>query len=388
MRKICVVVTARTSYTKIKPILKAIDNHPELQLQLIVAGSALINRYGAIDEQVERDGFKIDERLHMIVEGESLLTSAKTTGLGMIEFASAYQQLQPDCVLVMADRYEQMSAAVPAAYMNIPLAHAQGGEVTGNIDEKVRHAITKLADIHFPATEKARDWIIRMGENPEQVILSGCPSTDLCQKVLDQPELDFKLYEKYGGVGAFPELKDQFIIVMQHPVTTEFGDARNQAVMTLEVIHELNIPTLWFWPNIDAGNDQTSKAIRVFREHNDAQNLHFLRNMEPDDFLRLLNKASVIVGNSSCAIREASYLGTSAVNIGTRQSNREHAENVINVGYDKDAIKAAIFNQLSNQPTPSTLYGAGDAGEKIADALASKNLPFHKEINYLKEEQA
>lgn len=382
-RKICVVVTARTSYTKIKPVLCAIQKHPDLELQLICAGSALINRYGAIDDQIEQDGFTINERIHMIVEGESLLTSAKTTGLGMIEFASAYQALQPDCVFVMADRYEQMAAAIPAAYMNIPLAHAQGGEVTGNIDEKVRHSITKLADIHFPATERARDWIIRMGENPEQVILSGCPSTDLCQQVLDQPDMDFELYEKYSGVGAYPSLDGDFIIVMQHPVTTEYGDARQQAVATLEAVHELDLPTLWFWPNIDAGNDQTSKAIRVFREHNQSDKLHFMRNMGPDDFLRLLNKASVIVGNSSCAIREASYLGTPAVNIGSRQSDREHAENVMNVGYDKEEIKAAIQQQIASKPSQSDLYGQGNAGEKIAQALADCEFSFHKRINYL-----
>ena len=385
MKKICVVVTARTSYTKIKPILKAIQEHNQLELQLICAGSALLNRYGAIDDQIENDGFQIDAKIYMIVEGENLLTSAKSTGLGMIEFSSAYDHLKPDCILVMADRYEQMAAAIPAAYMNIPLAHVQGGEVTGNIDEKVRHAISKLADIHFPATSTAREWLIRMGENPEQIVLSGCPSTDICQQILNNPKLDFELYEKYSGVGSYPSLDDNFIIVMQHPVTTEYDDARNQAVITLNAIHELDIPTLWFWPNIDAGSDQTSKAIRVFREHNHDNKLHFLRNMEPEDFLRLLNRASVIVGNSSCAIREASYLGTAAVNIGTRQSNREHAENVINVNYNKEEIKEAILKQIARTYEPSTLYGTGDAGQKIANALAKTPLKYHKKINYLEE---
>ena len=385
MKKICVIVTARTSYAKVKPILKAVQEHADLELQLICAGSALINRYGAIDEQIERDGFQINERIYMIVEGESLLTSAKTTGLGMIEFATAYQNLKPDCVFIMADRYEQMAAAVPAAYMNIPLAHAQGGEVTGNIDEKVRHAITKLADIHFPATAKARDWIIRMGESAEQVVLSGCPSTDLCQDVIENPALNFELYDKYSGVGSYPELTEPFLIVMQHPVTTEYGDAREQTAITLEAIHEIELPTLWFWPNIDAGTDQTSKAIRMFREHNQSDKLHFLRNMEPEDFLRLLNKAALIIGNSSCAIREASYLGTSAVNIGSRQSNREHADNVVNVDYKKSEIIEAIHTSLKKTATPSQLYGDGQAGKKIADALATKNLTFYKKINYLEE---
>ncbi len=384
MRKICVVVTARTSYTKIKPILKNIKAHPDLQLQLICAGSALINRYGAIDEQIEKDGFSIDERIHMIVEGESLLTSAKTTGLGMIEFATAYDHLKPDVVLIMADRYEQMAAAIPAAYMNITLAHVQGGEVTGNIDEKVRHAITKLADIHFPATKQAQGWIARMGEHTNKIILSGCPSMDLCQDVLDHPEMGFEIYDKYGGVGSHPDINGDFIIVMQHPVTTEYGDARAQARSTLEAISDIDIPTLWFWPNIDAGADQTSKAIRVFRENSADSKLHFFRNMEPDDFLRLLNRASVIIGNSSCAIREASYLGTPAVNIGSRQSNREQGGNVINSSYDKDEIKLAVLAQMKKGRCKSShLYGQGNAGKIIAESLATLPLSFHKKLTYL-----
>jgi len=386
MRKICVVLTARTSYTKIRPVLKAIDAHPDLHMQLICAGSALLKRYGEMEELIRQDGFEIDERIYMIVEGETLLTSAKTTGLGLIEFASAYDRLKPDVVFIMADRYEQMAAAVPAAYMNIPIAHAQGGEVTGNIDEKVRHAITKLADIHFPATELARDYIIRMGENPDHVILSGCPSTDLCQQVLDEPDLDFVLYEKYGGVGAQPALDENYLIVMQHPVTTEYGSALEQSMVTLEAVYELGVPTLWFWPNIDAGSDETSKAIRSFRENNHPKNMHFFRNMAVEDFLRVLHKSSVIIGNSSCAIREASYLGVSAVNVGTRQSDREQAGNVINVGYNKSDIKQAIQQHLVEPPlAKSFLYGNGRGGEIVADTLATIELSFHKRLNYLDE---
>ena len=388
MRKICVVITARTSYTKIRPVLKAIQEHPELELQVICAGSALLNRYGDIDHIIEKDGFPVSERIYMVVEGETLMTSAKTTGLGMIEFASAYKKLDPDVVFIMADRYEQMAAAIPAAYMNIPIAHAQGGEVTGNIDEKVRHAITKLADIHFPATQRAAEWLVRMGENTEKVIFSGCPSTDLCQSVLDKPELDFDLYQKYGGVGGNPDFSGQFLIVMQHPVTTEYGSAKEQAEETLQAIVEIDLPTFWFWPNLDAGSDQTSKAIRTFRENNKQNQLHFFRNMEPLDFLRLLNKASVIIGNSSCAIREASFLGTAAVNIGTRQANREQGPNAMNSGYNYKEIANAIRTQLAKGKLPSThLYGDGKAAKKIADSLASFDLSSYKILNYLDDFQ-
>ena len=203
------------------------------------------------------------------------------------------------------------------------------------------------------------------------MFLTGCPSTDLCQDVIDQPDLDFEIFEKYGGVGAKPDLTSDYLIVMQHPVTTEFGDARTQAMQTLKAVHALSQPTLWFWPNIDAGSDDTSKAIRVFRETHDPGNIHFFRNMEPQDFLRVLNRAKVIIGNSSAGIRESAYLGVPSVNIGSRQAGRERGPNVIDVPYDAAAIQNAIQNHLqAPRPASSNLYGQGQAGTMMADILA------------------
>lgn len=383
-RKICIVLTARASYTKFKTVLKALKSDERIELQIICAGSSLLRRFGAMDKVVEEDGFTVNERIYMVVEGENLLTSAKTTGLGMIEFATAYERLKPDCVVVMADRFEQLSAALPATYMNIPLAHIQGGEVSGNIDEKVRHAITKLADLHFPATKYAYERIVAMGENPDQVFLTGCPSTDLCQEAIDTPAPDVNIYKKYGGVGSMPDLSKGYLLVMQHPVTTEFGSAKVQAEETLKAIAELKIPTLWFWPNIDAGSDETSKAIRLYREHKDIDHIHFFLNMEPPDFLRVLNGASAIIGNSSCGIRESSYLGTPSVNIGSRQSDRERGDNVIDVEYDSQMIIDAVHARLSApRPKRSTLYGDGKAGEGIAKALATAPLTYKKRLSYV-----
>src|SRR5438874_2713018 len=153
MRRVTVVLTARTSYTKIKPILVALSGDSRVQLDVVCAASALLDRYGRVERTVEKDGFRISERIHMVLEAETLLTSAKSTGMGVIEFAGAFDRLRPDVVLLMADRYEVLAPAIAATYQNIPLAHVQGGEVSGNIDEKVRHAITKLSDVHFASTE-------------------------------------------------------------------------------------------------------------------------------------------------------------------------------------------------------------------------------------------
>jgi UDP-hydrolysing UDP-N-acetyl-D-glucosamine 2-epimerase len=332
---------------------------------------------------MQHDGFNVAARVFMILEGENLVTSAKSTGLGMVELATVFDNLAPDVVVSVADRFETLATAVAASYMNIPVAHVQGGEVTGSIDEKVRHAVTKLADLHLVATEAARARVIRLGEAPERVHLTGCPSIDIAAAVRAQPEMDFDPFEKYGGVGERVDLSQGFIVVMQHPVTTEYELARRQVEETLHAIHGLRVPTLWFWPNVDAGSDGTSKGIRMFREHHRDEPLHLFRNMLPEDFLRLLCASSCLVGNSSVAIRECSFLGVPAVNIGTRQAGRERGRNVIDVDYDRSAIRAAIERHLgAPRPPADTLYGDGKAGARIAQSLASAELTFEKRLTY------
>lgn len=383
MRKVCVLVTARPSYARIKSALRAIEAHPELELQLVVGASALLARFGGTVGYIERDGFTVAERVYMVLEGQNLVTSAKSTGLGLVELAGVLDRLQPDVVLTVADRYETLATAVAGSYMNIPVAHVQGGEVTGSIDEKVRHAVTKLADLHLVCTERARDRVVRMGEDPARVHVTGCPSVDLAHEVGAAPALDFDPIARYGGVGSDLDLSAGYLIVMQHPVTTEHDAARRQVEETLRAVAEVDLPTLWFWPNPDAGSDGTSKGIRVFREQVQPSNLHFFRNMTPEDFLRVAYGARCIVGNSSVAIRECSYLGIPAVNIGNRQQGRERGGNVVDVPHDGAAIAEAVRRCVAaERPARDTLYGDGRAGERIARLLAEQPLTYTKRLTY------
>jgi UDP-hydrolysing UDP-N-acetyl-D-glucosamine 2-epimerase len=285
--------------------------------------------------------------------------------------------------VTVADRYETLANAVAASYMNIPVVHVQGGEVTGSIDEKVRHAVTKLANLHLVSTELARERVIRLGEDPDTVVMTGCPSIDIAAQVAAKPALDFDPFDKYGGVGPRSDLSSGYLVVLQHPVTTEYDEARQQVDETLYAVKDTGLPVLWFWPNVDAGSDGTSKGIRVFREREDPENFHFFRNMFPEDFLRLLCGASAIVGNSSVAIRECSYLGVPAVNIGSRQQGRERGRNVIDVDHDRQAISEAIRRHIDNgRPGPDHLYGDGRAGERIAETLATADLRIEKRLTY------
>jgi len=382
-RKICVVITARPSYSRVKTVLTAIKNHPELELQLVIAASALLDRYGSAVNYIEKDGFEIKAKVFNVLEGENLTAAAKTTGIGILELSTVFDNLKPDIVVTVADRFETMATAIAASYMNIPLAHIQGGEVTGNIDEKVRHSITKLADYHFTASENARNRVIQLGEMPEMVFNTGCPSIDIAKEVIQNSGLTFDPYQKYGGVGSKPGLDKGYIVVMQHPVTTEYQDSRKHIEATLNAIRQINLPTLWFWPNVDAGADGTSTGIRSFREKYDMENVHFFKNMEGDDFLNLLNSSICLIGNSSVGIRECSFMGVPVVNIGSRQNRRDRGTNVIDVSYEEQAIVHAI-NQIktANERPKSDVYGGGNAGEQIAVLLKDLPLQFHKTITY------
>jgi len=382
-RTVCVVVTARPSYSRVKTALQAIMEHPDLELQLVAAASTLLDRYGNAVQFIENDGFEIAARVYMVLEGENVTTMAKTTGLGLLELATVFDNLKPDIVVTIADRYETIATAIAASYMNIPLAHIQGGEVTGSVDEKVRHAVTKLSNVHFVSTPRAAERVICMGEEQDTVHVTGCPSIDIAAQVLLQPNFDFDLFAKYGGVGPNLDLAQGYLVVMQHPVTTEYEAARSHITETLYAIKELDLPTFWFWPNVDAGSDGTSKGIRAFRELEKPANIHFFKNMDPVDFLRLLYNSRGLIGNSSVGIRECSFLGVPVVNIGSRQAGRERGQNVIDVGYDRHEIIKAVRHHLHNGRFPSDhLYGDGNAGKRIANLLSTIDLRVEKKLTY------
>jgi len=382
VRTVCVVITARPSYARIKTALAAIEAHPHLRLQLVIAASALLDRYGSVIDVIRADGFEPDAEVFMVMEGGALTTSAKSTGVGIMELSTVFDHLKPDAVLSVADRYETISTAITGSFMNLPVIHVQGGEVTGSIDEKVRHAVTKLADLHLVANEEAAERVRRMGEDPSRVVVTGCPSIDLARSIVGrEPPVDHPSLRK--GVGAEVDPSAPYLIVMQHPVTYEWREAHDQMESTLRAVGEIGMQTYWFWPNVDSGSDGGSRAIRQHRERLGDRSIRWVKNLPPEDFLTLLAHARCIVGNSSVGIREAAFLGTPTVNIGTRQRGRARGPNVRDVNYDGGAIAAAIRDQIDYGPYPSSpTYGDGDAGRRIAEAIAAADLTCEKRIWY------
>lgn len=385
MKKICVFVGSRANYSSIKSVMSAIKLHQKLELQVVLGASAVLDRFGKVEDLIRKDGFEPNFIFHNLVEGENPATMAKSTGLGLMDASMIFNNLKPDMLVVVGDRFEMMSVTLAAAYMNIIIVHTMGGEVTGTIDESIRHAITKFAQIHFPANEDSRQRIIKMGEEPEFVFNVGCPRVDLVALELqnDSYKVLDNLFKIFGGVGKEFDLREPYLLVSQHSVTTEFGNSRWQIEQTLEALEELAMPVIMLWPNADAGSDDISKGIRTFREKKNSQWLYLFKNLPTHIYIHLMNTTSCLVGNSSSGVREGAFIGTPVVNIGTRQNKRLRTQNVEQVGYESHAILAGIKKQLKHgEYASSDIYGEGKAGAQIAEILVNANPKIQKTITY------
>lgn len=381
-RKICFVITSFIHYSRSLLVLEELNKDNNIDLHIIIAGTALLPKYSShsahVQKMLKTDGFRNLYEVHFNLEGSQPVVKAKTTGLGVIEFSSLYNQIMPDLVVVRGDRFEMLGAALAASLMNIPIAHIEGGDVTGTIDESIRHAVTKLAHIHFATNESSKKRIIRMGERPDYVFNVGSPEVEVVMKLGDN-ELDTRALQNTGS-GAHVDAGKDFIMISYHPVTTEIDQLAGYTQTLLQAIHELNIPALWFWPNFDAGAEENiSRELRVFNDTVKTHNIKFMRYIPPRQFLALLKRAKCLVGNSSAGLKECSYIGVPVVNIGTRQKNRLRGENVLDVSYEKKAIMNGIEQQVRVGKYPvSDAYRALDTSRKIAETLANADLYIQK----------
>lgn len=410
MRRICIVTTNRADYGRLKPVMEALRDRGDVELQIVVGSAAyfdglltflrlakpaslrhslpwfirarLKSLFGGLQaslqmEQLSRvilqDGFAIQARISLLLEGGTLDSMAKTAGLGLLKLPEVYERLSPDIVLINGDRFEIFPAAITAAFMNMPLAHIEGGDVSGTIDNSIRHAISKLAHIHFPATKESAGRLMLMGEHPQTVFAYGSPLIDSL-KGIDR-RIDNDLYERYPFDVGRIDLKQPYLLVIHHPVTTEYSDNYRQAQELLMALKASGLPLFFIAPNIDAGSDGITVAMREFRLETDPERAVFHKHVSLDDYIKLMANASVVVGNSSSLIREAAYLGTPAVVVGTRQKQRERGANVTEVPAERHAIASAIDAARDHGPYPPDLrFGDGTASVKIAEKLATIDL--------------
>ena len=373
--KICVVLVDRANYGRLFPVMHELKSNKECILQTICSGTMMLEKFGYAERIVQKDGFRIDGRVHMEISGSIPETMSKSIGLGVIGFTQEYQRLNPDIVLIIGDRYEALSATIAAAYMNIRIAHIQGGEISGSIDESTRHLITKLAHLHFPSTARSKMVIERMGEDPKYVFNYGCPSSDY---LLKTKEISNANLFSNKGIGKINALKPFFLVIF-HPVTTSFSDTHDDINELLDALNELKHPTVWLWPNIDAGSDKIAKKMRVFREHNNSDWLCFVKNLHPKEFQSALKSSVCAIGNSSSFVRDSSFYGTPVVLVGDRQNQRECAENVVNSKPRKKNILNSISSQLSSKRYKvSKLYGSGNTSQRIVKKLITAKPKIQK----------
>ncbi len=380
-KKICVVVASRANLARITTVLEAVRDHPALELQVIAAASALLERFGNAVHVLEAAGFTPDVKIPFIIEGQTPATMARSTGLGLLELPTAFERLEPDIVVTVADRFETIATAIAGAYMNIPVAHTQGGEVSGSIDESVRHAITKLSHIHFPATELSTCRVLALGEDPRYVFNVGCPSIDLAARA--RPGTRRAALADHCGAGSPIDPGQPFLLVMQHGTTTEYGHGLDQMAATLGAVSSIGMQALVFWPNVDAGSAEVANGIRQFRAQGLAARCQFFSGLPPEDFARLMMHCACMIGNSSAALREGAFLGTPAVSVGSRQHNRECGPNVVFTSHDPAEIADAARDQIAHgRYESSQLFGSGTAGRDIAGVLATVNPPVQKRLHY------
>ena len=382
-RRVCVILVDRANYGRLKPVMRAIDEHPDLELTVLAAGTMVLERFGRAVDVVRGDGFEVQSEVYMELEGSTPVSMAKSVGFGVVEFANELQRLRPDLVLMIGDRYEALSATIAAAYLNLCIVHLQGGEVSGSIDESARHAISKFAHFHVPSTRRSMEYLIRMGEDPKTILEVGCPSSDIAKN------LDVKVTSDLvntKGSGAWIDVEKPYLLAVYHPTTTAFGQERREMQALLRALDRVRVQTLLLWPNIDAGADRISKEIRLFRDQVGPTWLRTITNSPPDEYLRLLGSAHCAVGNSSSFVRDAGFFGTPVVLVGDRQLGRERDVHVVAVEPEFEAIAGALEDQIAHgRYEPSTLYGDGGVARRIAASLAEIEPYVQKSLFYVNE---
>ncbi len=365
MRKILYISGTRADYGLMRSVLRSIHNHPDLSLDIVVTGMHLMDEFGNTIDEIKKDGFSY----HIVdvqYEDDTKESMAIFIGKFIQELVPVMHSLHPDIILVLGDRGEMLAGAIVGVYMSIPVAHIHGGEVTSTVDDYTRNAITKLAHIHFPATDESAKRIHRMGEDTFRIFVVGAPGLDqiLHERLLSHDELE----QKYEIDFSKPVL-----LIVQHPVTLEVDNASVQIRETLEAVVSLQYQTIMIYPNADAGG---RRMIEVIREYEHLPYLKIFSSIPHEDYLSLLQQVSVLIGNSSSALIEAPSFGLPVVNIGTRQRGRERADNVIDTEYNREKIRDCIYKAIHDDKFRKKArlcrnpYGNGMASIKISEILS------------------
>ncbi len=381
-KKICVIITNRANFARMKSLLIEIKKSNKLSLQLILSGSALSHRFGQLENELKKNKLIPVARSYFLIDGSDPIAQAKSTSLAISEFATIFHKIKPQLTITVGDRYETIATAIASTYSNIPLVHLQGGEVSGNLDEMVRHSITKLASYHFTTTKKSKERVIKMGEEKNRVYFSGCPGMDLLR--LCEKKISKNFFNNVSYTGKKFQFNENYLLVVNHPVSIENkkNNLKNIDIL-LRALPKIQMHKIMFWPNADAYSDIISSKMRSFRENYKKNDFTFVVNTSPENYATLLYNASCLIGNSSSFIREGSQLGVPAVILGKRQISREIGKNIIYCDYSINEILKKTHKQVKKKKfKKQNIYGYGNSAKKIVEVLEKINPSSKKQITY------
>jgi len=362
-RKICVVTGTRAEYGLLSNLMKAIQQSPDFDLQLVVTGMHLSPEFGLTYKQIEDDGFVIDEKVEMLLSSDSSSAVAKSMGLATIGFSSAFERIQPDLLIILGDRFEMLAAAQTALVMQIPIAHVHGGECTfGAYDDAIRHSITKMATWHFTSTESHRSRVIQLGENPERVWNVGAIGIE---NILNLPLMTKE--ELYKNLHL--NMDKPMFLITYHPETNLQTEGIYPLLKALDSYQDVNL--VFTKANADNGGRQINDVLEVYTS--DRDNAYLFDSLGQLRYLSAVNEASVVVGNSSSGLIEVPYLRTPTVNCGERQAGREKPSSVFDSALEVKSIKDALKTAILYKGPYDKIFGDGHVVEKIVAEL--KRIP-------------
>jgi UDP-N-acetylglucosamine 2-epimerase (non-hydrolysing)/GDP/UDP-N,N'-diacetylbacillosamine 2-epimerase (hydrolysing) len=380
-RKILVTTGTRAEYGILRPLLKKIEMSKKLDLFLIVTGTHNSKKYGMTVNEIKRDGFKISKIIKILPKSDTPYSITQSLGEGIIHFTKIFKKIKPDINLILGDRDEMLASAISAYHMNIPNAHIHGGDKSGGLDEYNRHAITKMSNIHFSATEKSKKRILKMGENPKFVFLTGSPSIDEIKNNKITTKKDIK---KLYGINFHGDE----ILLVYHPTTTQLEKNTAQIRSILNSVVKLGHTCIIIAPNSDAGRDKIFCILKNYSKK--YKFIKMFLTLPRSDYLGMLKNCGLLLGNSSSGIIEASYFKTSVVNIGIRQKNRERGNNVIDINTKSEnslykIIQKILKSKKSKKLNYNSPFGNGGASQKIVTHLENISLGkdlIQKELSY------
>jgi len=367
-KKICVPITNRTNYSKLKYILFELRlRFGNPAINIVASSTILLEKYGKAIQDLESDGFQIAKRIDCILMNDSHEAMAKTVGLSTTEHASYFAEYKPDMLLVVGDRFDMLAPVIAASMMNIPIMHIQGGETSGTIDNTVRNVISKFSKYHFVATDLSRDHLLAQGIPAQTIFNFGCPAVEYINKIeIGDAFNGHKLSKRYKReININPD--DKYLLIMVHPDTTAERDVDMDAI--LSAVGEFDLPALVFYPNADAKN---FKIVSDISRHKENSRFYMLRHMPLEDFVHAMAHAACMIGNSSAGIREAASFGTPVINVGSRQNGRERNKNVIDVPSDKARICEAIAKYKDVRFPKDNLYFKDGCTAQMVNFIAKE----------------